>query len=145
MMLFATGNDKSPGPDGYTSFFFRKAWDIVKGDVIKAVLFFFDRIKLPTGFNSTFITLVPKSSNINTMADFRPISCCNVVYKCISRILANTLQPILASLIFSNQNAFVEGQSISDNVFLAQEMVKGYGRSIISPRCALKAFDSVHW
>lgn len=57
MMLFATGNDKSPGPDGYTSFFFKKAWDIVKGDVIKAVLFFFDRIKLPLDLTQLLLLL----------------------------------------------------------------------------------------
>ncbi|XP_039070178.1 uncharacterized protein LOC120217004 [Hibiscus syriacus] len=41
-------------------------------------------------------------------------------------------------------------KSIVDNTLLAQEIVKGYGRKIISPRCALKidlqkAFDSINW
>ncbi|XP_039051574.1 uncharacterized protein LOC120193006 [Hibiscus syriacus] len=51
---------------------------------------------------------------------------------------------------FPNQTAFVKGRSIVDNTLLAQEIVKGYGRKNISPRCALKidlqkAFDSIHW
>ncbi|XP_039071288.1 uncharacterized protein LOC120218421 [Hibiscus syriacus] len=41
-------------------------------------------------------------------------------------------------------------RNIVDNTLLAQELVKGYGRKSISPRCSLKidihkAFDSLHW
>lgn len=31
--LFSIGDKKAPGPDGYTSKFFKEAWDIVGGDV----------------------------------------------------------------------------------------------------------------
>lgn len=34
-------NDKSPGPDGYTSYFFKKAWNILGEDFYAAVLEFF--------------------------------------------------------------------------------------------------------
>ncbi|XP_039007604.1 uncharacterized protein LOC120135412 [Hibiscus syriacus] len=49
-----------------------------------------------------------------------------------------------------NQTAFIRGRNIIDNSLLAQEMVKGYGRKVISPRCSMKidlhkAFDSLHW
>ncbi|KAL0295110.1 UNVERIFIED_CONTAM: Retrovirus-related Pol polyprotein from type-2 retrotransposable element R2DM [Sesamum radiatum] len=42
------------------------------------------------------------------------------------------------------------GRSITDNIFLAQEMVRQYTRKRISPRCTInvdlrKAFDSVSW
>ena len=39
--LFSIREDKSPGPDGYSSFFFKKAWDIVGRDFVAAVLEFF--------------------------------------------------------------------------------------------------------
>jgi hypothetical protein len=29
-------NDKAPGPDGFTGIFYKKAWDIIKGDVLNA-------------------------------------------------------------------------------------------------------------
>ncbi|XP_039000122.1 uncharacterized protein LOC120125860 [Hibiscus syriacus] len=35
--LFRQGNDKSPGPDGYTAWFFKFAWDIVGRDFMAAV------------------------------------------------------------------------------------------------------------
>ncbi|GKC39023.1 cytochrome P450 [Tanacetum coccineum] len=39
--IFGIGNAKAPGPDGYTSMFFKKSWDIVGGDVCRAVKEFF--------------------------------------------------------------------------------------------------------
>ena len=84
------------------------------------------------------------------MTDYRPISCCTTIYKCISKIIANRLKPLLPLIISSSQAAFVKGRSISDQVLLMQELVRNYHRKNISPRCALKidllkAFDSVSW
>ncbi|GJW60305.1 RNA-directed DNA polymerase, eukaryota, reverse transcriptase zinc-binding domain protein [Tanacetum coccineum] len=40
-VVFGIGNDKAPGPDGYTAKFFKTSWDIVGGDVCGAVKEFF--------------------------------------------------------------------------------------------------------
>ena len=39
--LFSIGNDKALGPDGYSSLFFKKSWDIVDADFYAAVQDFF--------------------------------------------------------------------------------------------------------
>ncbi|GKG17073.1 hypothetical protein Tco_0362030, partial [Tanacetum coccineum] len=39
--MFSMGNDKSPGPNGFTAGFFKDTWDIIGADVIKAVSEFF--------------------------------------------------------------------------------------------------------
>ncbi|GJV08949.1 RNA-directed DNA polymerase, eukaryota, reverse transcriptase zinc-binding domain protein [Tanacetum coccineum] len=39
--VFKIGNDKSPGPDGYTASFFKEAWDVVSTNITKAVQEFF--------------------------------------------------------------------------------------------------------
>lgn len=100
--------------------------------------------------NATILTLVPKKPNASIMGDFRPIACCNVIYKCITKILSNRMLPILNSLISRNQSAFIPGRCISENVLLAQELVRNYHRNGSSPRCTMKvdlmkAYDSVDW
>ncbi|XP_039004068.1 uncharacterized protein LOC120131027 [Hibiscus syriacus] len=148
--LFRKGNDKSPGPNGYTIGFFKAAWSIVGSDFTSAVRYFFQTSYLLPAFNSTALVLVPKFPNATLAKEFRPISCCSVVYKTITRILVDRLTTYFPGLISHNQSAFVKGRNIVDNTLLAQEIVKGYSKKNLSPRCTVKidlqkAFDSVNW
>ncbi|GJR83053.1 MACPF domain-containing protein CAD1 [Tanacetum coccineum] len=59
-VMFDIGDDRAPGPDGYTSAFFKKSWDIVGVDVCNAVRDFFSNGKILKEINHTFITLIPK-------------------------------------------------------------------------------------
>jgi len=89
--LFSIPNDKALGPDGYTSLFFKRSWGILGSDFIDAVKYFFELFTLPRCVNATRIALVPKVENHVTMNDFRPISYCNVMYKCISKVIVSRL------------------------------------------------------
>ena len=56
----------------------------------------------------------------------------------------------MPDLINGNESAFIGGCSIVDNVLMAQELVRGYGRKFLSSRCAIKVdlqktFDSLDW
>ncbi|GJR59309.1 hypothetical protein Tco_1501471 [Tanacetum coccineum] len=148
--IFSMGNDKSPGPDGFTAAFFKESWDIVANDVILAVREFFINGKLLKELNHTIIALVPKVAAPSRVNDFRPISCCNVLFKCISKIIANRIKESLKSLVSPNQSAFVPGRSISDNILLTQELMHNYHLDRGPPRCAFKvdiqkAYDTVDW
>ena len=88
--------------------------------------------------------------NASSPSDFRPISCCNVVYKVIAKILAGRLTHVLKEIVSPMQNAFLGGRFMSDNINLLQELLRQYSRKRSSPRCLLKvdfkkAFDSVQW
>jgi len=39
--LFSNSNDKAPGPSGYSSYFFKTAWDVVGNDFCAAIRDFF--------------------------------------------------------------------------------------------------------
>ncbi|XP_058217276.1 uncharacterized protein LOC131328342 [Rhododendron vialii] len=55
------------------------------------------------------------------MKENRPIACCNVIYKTITKLLARRLQPVLPFVINKAQAAFVKGRSISDSFFKGEK------------------------
>lgn len=90
-VLFKMACRKSPGPDGYTMEFYKASWPVIGKEVVIAVRSFFEKGFLPKGVNSTILALIPKKEEAIYMRDYRPISCCNVLYKIISKLLANRI------------------------------------------------------
>lgn len=93
------GSDRAPGPDGFSGQFYKKSWLTVRPSVIAAVSSFFTSERLLSDVNSTLINLVPKFPNPSNVAEFRPISCCNIICKCITKIHSNRLKDCLGSLV----------------------------------------------
>ncbi|XP_035839381.1 uncharacterized protein LOC118486758 [Helianthus annuus] len=148
--MFSIGNDKAPGPDGFTAAFFKNAWPLIGNDIVNAIKDFFDTGNLLRELNHTLIVLIPKVPTPMVVTDFRPIACCNVLYKCISKIIADRIKGGLNEIVSINQSAFVPGRKISDNILLTQELMHNYHRNVGPPRCAFKvdiqkAYDTVDW
>ncbi|GKC52787.1 ABC transporter B family member 15-like protein [Tanacetum coccineum] len=72
--MFDIDGNKAPGPDGFSSQFFKASWDIVGQDVCKAIKEFFHNGKLLNEVNSTIILLVPKTVTPRKVDDYRPIA-----------------------------------------------------------------------
>lgn len=149
-VLLSLLNDKVSGPDGYTKEFYVAAWRIIGKDFITAVQSFFLYGFLPTGVNATNLTLIPKINDPQTMKDYMSIACCNLLYKVISKVLANRLKVIFPYAIKPNQSAFLKGRLLLKNVLLASELVTGNHRTTNKEKCAIKfdiskAFDTVKW
>ncbi|GKE98473.1 RNA-directed DNA polymerase, eukaryota, reverse transcriptase zinc-binding domain protein, partial [Tanacetum coccineum] len=146
--ILSIDDNKAPGPDGYTAKFFKKAWHMIGNDVCMDVKEFFAKGKLLRELNATLITLVPKISAPSKVTDFRPIACCNVAYKCISKIITNRIKGVLNSIVDKNQSAFIPERQITDNILLTQEFLKGYNCANGPKRCSMeidiqKAYDIV--
>ncbi|MCI36510.1 RNA-directed DNA polymerase (Reverse transcriptase) [Trifolium medium] len=65
-VVFALNKDSAPGPDGFGAFFYQHYWDIVKKDVINAMLEFFTTSWILRGFNSNIISLLPKTPDASS-------------------------------------------------------------------------------
>lgn len=54
--------------------------------------------------NSNVITLIPKVIRPQQVTYFRPVLCCNVIYKIVSKILFGRLRRVLELLTFISIN-----------------------------------------
>lgn len=97
-------SDKSLGPYGFNSAFFKKSWEVCGDDIFDACCFWLDRVFFPATVNDTNIALIPKNNNPMSMKDWRPISLCNVVYKILSKVLANRLKMVLHKCVSNVQS-----------------------------------------
>lgn len=95
-----------------------------------------------------FITSHPPS----LMKEFRPIALYSVSYKIITKVLVNRLKKHLRSIISENQNAFIPGRMISDNIVVAHEVfhsLKDRKRQATSYMVVktdiTKAYDRLEW
>ncbi|OMO52841.1 reverse transcriptase [Corchorus capsularis] len=150
-VVFQIEGDKAPGPDGMTQAFFQQRWGLIGKDV--ASFFGFSEYgKLLPSINHTNIVLIPKTASSNLAKDYRPISLCNVIFKIISKALANRLKLVLPNLIGDNQSVFVPDRMIYDNTMIAFETIhfmrnKRFGhKAHMALKLDLsKAYDIIEW
>ncbi|XP_062109857.1 uncharacterized protein LOC133821725 [Humulus lupulus] len=148
--IFSIPNHKAPGPDGYGSGFYKTNWEIVGEEVSRVVISFLHSGHLLKEINNTTITLIPKTQCPSSVNDFRPISCCNVLYKAAAKLIGERLRCILPDLIAQNQGGFIHGRLIAHNIMIFQDLVRHYGRKTKHPSCMFKvdlrkAYDTVDW
>lgn len=150
--VFCMGALKAPGPDGLNGLFFQKNWDTIKNDVIQAVQEFFVTGVIPLEVNETVVTLTPKIPLPDCINHLRPISCCNFLYKILSKIMVMRLKGFMEELISQNQSAFEGGRLIQDNLSIAHEIFHALkrknrrGRDSVALKVDMsKAYDRVEW
>lgn len=143
---------KSPGLDGFPVCFYQNNWAEVGQEVCSAAINFFESGRLDDNVNHTHIALIPKTKNPTKVNEYRPTSLCNVLYKIVSKVLANRQKTILPMIISSNQSAFIPGRLITDNILAAYETLhtmhsrmrgkKGYMAIKLDMS---KAYNRVEW
>ncbi|XP_057444459.1 uncharacterized protein LOC130736674 [Lotus japonicus] len=150
--LFQMHPTKAPGVDGFPALFYQKFWPIVGDDVSTFCLQVLNGDSLPGMVNQTLLVLIPKVKKAVLANQFRPISLCNVVFKIITKTIANRMKLFLSDLISETQSAFVPGRLITDNALIAYECFH-YMKKKFSGKNGMmalkldmsKAYDRVEW
>ncbi|GKA13730.1 RNA-directed DNA polymerase, eukaryota [Tanacetum coccineum] len=149
LAVWGCGEDKSPGPDGFTFEFFRKFWKVVGPDFCIAVEWFFEHGSFAIGCNSSFVALIPKILDPKIVSDYRPISLIGSLYKVITKILATRLSSVISSLISDVQSAFLPNRQILDGPFILSELLSWckfkYNQAMVFKVDFAKAYDSIRW
>jgi hypothetical protein len=122
-IVVALPSDKSPGPDGFNTNFIKKCWHIISQDFYDLCEQFYHEDVCLRSINGSFIVLVPKKENPQSVGDFRPISLLNNSMKIITKLLANRLQTVMTSLVHKNQYDFIKGRTIQDCLVWAYEYI----------------------
>jgi len=97
-------------------------------DIFQAMASWLDSGYFPSNLTETNICSIPKCKEPDNMKDIRPISLCNVLYKMVSKLLANRLKRCLDECVSQNQSTFVEGHSILDNTLITTGIIHSMKR-----------------
>jgi hypothetical protein len=99
--------------------FFLGFYDLLKDDLMKIIQESHETGQIRGALNKTFLAIVLKSSEPISSVEFHHRSCCNLIYKLISKIIENMIKPILSDIISKEHFQFLFKRETHDDVSLA--------------------------
>lgn len=150
--VFSMHAEKASGFDGLNPCFYQAYWSVVEKDVVEFCQRFLETGELKQEVNRTIVCLIPKVKKPQKMTELRPISLCSVLFRILSKVLANRLKICLPMLISANQSAFIEGRLLTDNALIAFEVnhyikrrTQGTNGVVGLKIDVSKAYDGLEW
>ena len=142
--------DKSPGPDGLTTNFYKCFWNQLKQPLLDSYLYSFKHGQLADGQTRGILNLIPKKDkDLRYLRSWRPVSLLATDYKILAKALAIRLQQVIPSLVHSDQVGYIKGRFIGENIITIKDLIQ---YSSINQKAGIlalidfeKAFDTVEW
>ncbi|KAG5600107.1 hypothetical protein H5410_031477 [Solanum commersonii] len=116
--------DSVSGPDEFPGLFFQSCWEIIGVDITRLSAFFCGHT-LPKFMTHTNLILLPKKEEVDNFSDMRPISLSSFINKIM---VHDRIVEVLPKIISLTQLGFVKGKNITENVLLAQEIIRDIQR-----------------
>lgn len=131
---------------------FTKFWHVIGEATVAAFQSFFHSSFLLKSINETLMSIIPRTEIPLSLAQFRPMNLCNVLYKAIFKLRVERLELILGSCISDKQATFVLSWQILSNVILTHEFLHFFKnkrnglKSYMTLKLDMsKAYDRVKW
>jgi exonuclease III len=145
--LKAQKSGKAPGVDGIPAELYR----LDRHTMTRLLARLFTAIGktgiMPTGMSVGSISILHKDGCKMEMGNYRPLQLLNTDYRLLSKVLTNRLRQCLATQISPEQNAYLPGRRIGDDITFLQllpERLKQLGKAaVIAFLDFRKAFDTV--
>lgn len=143
-------NNKAPGPDGFPIEFYKHFWAIIAPLFNRMIKEIKQNSGFPENMNIATISLLLKPNKDPTLpSSYRPISLINADIKLISKVLAQRIEKVTASIIHPDQTGFMKGRHASSNTrrlfnLMHYSTLQQPG-TIIATLDAEKAFNRVNW
>ena len=141
-------SNKSPGPDGLTTEFYRIFWNELVDDIVGLFNNNFLMEAMSPSQRESLLRLLHKKNEREFLKNWRPISLLNTDYKILATLLANRLRTTLPDVIHEDQTCGIPGRTIFDTVLRLRDITheataKGQNLILISLDQE-KAFDRVN-
>ena len=146
--LEGMNNGKSPGPDGFTTEFFKHFATQVTPLLHAVIDEAYTNKELPPNMGESYIKLLSKKKTDKTQTkNYRPISLLNTDYKILTKVIANKIKPYLKDLVHPDQQCSIKDRNINNhNHFIRDVIHYAKDKNIEASILALdqeKAFDRV--
>ena len=143
-------NNKSPGPDGIPTEFYKTFWPDIGESVYRSFTLAYELGKLCGSQKQGVITLIPKKDkDLTDLKSWRPLSILNTDYKIIAKVLSTRLKSVLKEIINPDQVGYMKERLCGENTRLISDVIEYCTiknlPSIILLADFEKAFDSVKW
>ena len=142
---------KSPGYDGFTIAFYLRFWPVI-GDLVFDSIMYAQEVRSFTSFQRMgLLKLLPKPCKDPWLVtNLHPITLLNVDYKLFTKILADRVKEVLPTLLHTDQNGFVKGRLMGNNILdiyalIAMAEEWDTDDMVLLSLDIQKAFDSVRW
>ncbi|KAL3698682.1 hypothetical protein R1sor_012758 [Riccia sorocarpa] len=145
--VFGMKSNKSPGYDGLTIEVLRLCWPFVGEDCVRLIHTIWAKRRVLRADCLSILKLIPKTGVRKRLSNWRPISLLSLTYKIVTKILANRLRHLLPKIVDVQQNGFVAGRQITDNILsmkICQEWASWTSQEGIFVKIDfIKAYDRV--
>jgi len=71
--------------------------------------------------------LISKVASPNKVSEYRPIACCNVIYKLITKVMTNRMQSVLGEVISLTRRSFPNALFCPTSLFVRNWCVATMG------------------
>lgn len=134
-VLFQICPTEALGLNGLLTIFYQNHWRMVKIGVFTTCMHILNKQGTIASLNHIYFALILKIGKPRKITDYRPISWCNIIYRIVTKTIANRLKQFLHQVISQTQSAFTSTRLIIDNIIICYECLRKIRHSKGKRKC----------